>query len=142
MFDLIPFERRQRNDLQRFFTEFEKNFFGIPDSFAGFRTDVVEKEGEFMLEAELPGFSKEDISLNIDNDRLVISAEHKEEQEVKEKDKNYVRRERSYGRFCRSFDLAGIKADAITAEYKNGVLFVALPKNEKLPPASRRIDIQ
>lgn len=140
MFDLMPFDRIGRGDLQRFFDDFEKNFLGWPNNFAGFRTDIVDKGSQYVLEAELPGFTKEDINIDIDGDRLTISAQHNEERE--DKKENFVRRERSYGSFSRSFDISNIQPDAITAEYKNGVLFLNLPKSERAAERNRRIDIQ
>ncbi len=140
MFDLMPFDRRNYKDLQRFFDGFEKNLFGWPESFGGFRTDIIDKGSQYVLEAELPGFAKEDLNIDIDGDRLTISAQHTAENE--EKNENFVRRERSYGSYSRSFDISNIKAEAITAEYKNGVLFLTMPKNDQAAEKSRRIQIQ
>ncbi len=140
MFNLVPFERRQQNELRRLFDDFEKNFFGLSDNFAAFGTDIVDQGDNYLLKADLPGFAKEDIAVNIDGDRLTISAQRNEEfEETKD---NFVRRERSRGTFCRSFDLTGIRAQEITAEYKNGVLSLNLPKDTSQKERSRRIDIQ
>lgn len=140
MFNLVPFERRQQNDLRRMFDDFEKNFFGLSDNFAGFSTDIVDQGDHYLLKADLPGFVKEDIAVDIDGDRLNISAQRNAEHE--EKKENFVRRERSYGSFCRSFDISGIRAKDIRAEYKNGVLSLTLPKDGSQPEKSRRIEIE
>ncbi|SDO04466.1 Hsp20/alpha crystallin family protein [Acetanaerobacterium elongatum] len=140
MFDLMPFDRRNFKDMQRFFDGFEKNLFGWPESFGGFKTDIIDQGSQYVLEAELPGFAKEDLNIDIDGDRLTISAQHTAENE--EKNENFVRRERSYGSYSRSFDISNIKAEAITAEYKNGVLFLTMPKNDQAAEKSRRIQIQ
>ena len=136
MFDLMPWTRNERA-LSRYFDNFDKEFFGMFDSC---KTDIEDKGDHFLLEAELPGFQKDEIHLDVEDNRLTISAEHRDEQEKKEK--NYVRRERSYGTYQRSFDISAIRADEISAEYKNGILEVTLPKAEAVKPASRKIEIQ
>ncbi len=124
MFDLIPFGRRDK-DLFHYFDDFNKNFFGDM-GIAEFKTDIMDKGDKYILQAELPGFAKEDIQIDINGDYLTISAEHKEEKEEKKDD--YIRKERRYGSFARSFNIADVKADAISAEYKDGVLELEMPK--------------
>ncbi|MDI9475321.1 MAG: Hsp20/alpha crystallin family protein [Candidatus Alkaliphilus sp. MAG34] len=138
MFDLIPF-RRGRDNMLSLFDRMEKNFmqdlgFGLPD----FRTDIVDKGDKFVLEAELPGFDKKDINISVDDNRLTITAEHSESKE--ESKDNYIRKERRYGSFARSFDVSNIKTEDIKADYENGVLTLNLPKKDSSPD-SRKIDI-
>ena len=144
MFELTPFVRGNR-----FFTaydpfkemeEIEKRFFGrqLPT----FRTDIRENENSYILEAELPGFSKEDIHAEIKDGYLTIRAERKSESEEKNEKDNYLRRERSYGSFVRSFDLEGIKSEEITASYKDGILSVNLPKEKPEVKEARRLEIE
>ena len=143
MFDLTPFENRKNymSNFSNFFNEFEKNLFGdLAQSFTGFKTDIIDKGDHYLLDAELPGFAKEDINLDIADDRLTISAQHNSENE--EKKDNFVRKERTFGAYTRSFDISSIKADGITASYKNGVLELKLPKLEDKASPSRKIDIQ
>lgn len=138
MFDLMPFGRSD-NNLFNYLDNVEKNFFsGL--NVSQFRTDILDKDDHYELQAELPGFQKEDIHIDVENDTLTISAEHKDE--VEEKKDNYVRRERKYGSFSRSFDVSGVKADGISAEYHNGVLSLTLPKKNPELPATRKIDIK
>jgi HSP20 family protein len=140
MFDLVPFARRE-NNLFNYLDNIEKNFFGdISQDFSSFRTDILEEGNQFVLKAELPGFKKEDIQINIDGDRLIVSAEHKDEME--EKKDNYIRRERRYGSFSRAFDISNIKTDEISAEYNQGILTLNLPKREETIPQSRRLEIK
>lgn len=139
MFDLMPFERRN-NLLSRYFDNFDKEFFG--DFMKEFKTDVLDKGDKFVLEAELPGFKKEDIHIDVEDNRLTIRAEHSESKEEKGDGRNYIRRERSYGSYSRSFDISNVRAGEISAEYNNGVLEVSLPKREETKPAVRKIDIQ
>lgn len=98
-----------------------------PPSAAAFRVDISEDEKAFHIDAELPGITKENISLNIEEDMLTIKAERK--QETEESRKNYHRTERLYGSFSRSFNLGEmIDQEHITADFDNGILHVSLPK--------------
>ena len=91
----------------------------------------------------LPGMKKEDIAVDIDGDYLTISAQRNTETEEKDDKNSYVRRERSYGSFSRSFNISNIKSEEISGSYENGVLKLTLPKkNPTTVPTSRRLDIQ
>jgi HSP20 family protein len=92
-----------------------------------FKVDISEDETSFHIDAELPGITKENISLNIEDDVLTIKAERTKEEE--EKKKNYHRVERAYGSISRSFNIGElIDQDNIAAAFDNGVLCVTLPK--------------
>ncbi|MFR8003428.1 MAG: Hsp20/alpha crystallin family protein [Hydrogeniiclostridium sp.] len=141
MFDLMPFDRRDNDMFSYFdslgrslFNSFGDNFFS---AFGG--TDIVDNGTSYELTADLPGFKKEEISVDINGDRLIISAEHKEDTNGDEK--NYIHRERRYGTLRRSFDINGIQADQISARYTDGVLHLTLPKQAEEVPASHRIEI-
>ncbi len=139
MFDLLPFGRR--NDLSNYFDDFEKNFFGdYSPKMASLKTDIIDKGNAYVIEADVPGFKKEDISIDIDGQYLTIKAEKKEEKEKKEE--NYICRERRCGSYTRSFDISNVKADGISAEFDNGVLKLTLPKLEEEAPKMRRIEIK
>ena len=140
MFGMIPFDRRDEN-LFDLFDNFEKKFFGnTTASLPAFRTDIRDQGDKFLLEAELPGFDKEDISLELKEGILTIKAEHKENQD--QKDGDYIRRERRYGSFSRTFDVTGIDENGITAAYKNGVLELSLPKVVPVVPEAKRISLE
>ena len=141
MFELIPFERRMASfDHFRMMADMERSFFQPSSaSLASFRTDVRDEGDAFMLEAELPGFKKEDISIDIKDERLTISAERKLEND--EQKPNFVKRERYYGSYKRSFGLEGINTDSIEASYIDGVLSLRLPKQAPVVPEIRRIQI-
>ena len=145
MFELIPFDRRNHRvsvyDPFRAFDEMERAFFGNQQpAVLSFRTDVTDTGDSFKLEAELPGFKKEDIKIDIENDCLTISAERHESKD--EKKPNFVKRERLYGSYSRSFDVSGIDVDKISAVYADGILSLELPKKVETAPASRRLEIQ
>ena len=140
MFGMIPFDRRD-SSLFDMLDNFERNFFGTSSNTASsFRTDIRDEGDKFVLEAELPGLKKEDIKLDLKDGILTISAQHSQESE--EKKNSYIRRERRYGSFSRSFDVSGIQEDHITAAYNNGVLELTLPKAQPVVPAARQIDSQ
>ena len=141
MFELIPFDRRMHRlsnyDPFREMDEFFNNTTRAVNT--AFNTDVIDNGDSFELDAELPGFKKEDIHLSIENDCLTISAERKLNKD--EKLPNFVKRERFYGSCSRSFDLTGIDVDKISAAYVDGVLKLTLPKESEEVPVSRNIQI-
>lgn len=145
MLELIPFlsgnSRISTYDPFREMDEFEKRFFGR-NSVSSFSTDIKEDGSSYVLEAELPGFKKEDIDISIDNDYLTIKAERKFESDEKNSRGQYIRCERSYGSFSRSFDISDIDSGKIDAEYKDGILKLTMPKKEKVIPEARKLQIR
>ncbi|MCR5557435.1 MAG: Hsp20/alpha crystallin family protein [Butyrivibrio sp.] len=97
------------------------------------KTDVIEKDNCYQLEAELPGFNKEDIKIDLKNDILTISASHSENNDEKDNNGKYIRRERRSSSYERSFRVHDLKPDDIIAQYRNGVLTVNIPKKEAIP---------
>lgn len=92
--------------------------------------DIAENPDSYEIHAELPGMREEDINITLNNNVLTISGEKK--REVKEERDNFVRVERSYGKFERSFSLPNnISADRVAANYADGVLKISLPKSEE-----------
>lgn len=146
MFELIPFDRTMRRmanfDPFREMDDLERSFFGNTNVVSAFRTDVTDTGDTYKLEAELPGFKKEDIKIDIENDCLTISAERKLENDDKDNKGNFVKRERFYGSYSRSFDVTGIDTDSIEASYTDGVLTLVMPKKKEEIPASRRLEIK
>jgi len=103
--------------------------------------DIIEDSNEYLVKAELPELKKEDVKVSVENGELTISGERKSEKE--EKDKKFHRIERSYGSFIRSFTLPeSVNADKVSAEFKDGVLSVHLPKDEKAKPKSIEVKVQ
>ena len=141
MFGMIPFERHE-NNLFDAFDNFERNFFGSTSSAVTFRTDIRDEGDRFVLEAELPGFRKEDIQLHLKDGILTVSAQRTASSEEKDQQGNYIRRERRFGSFARSFDVAGIDEESISAAYQDGILELTLPKAKPAAPAVRQITIQ
>ncbi|HEY5769313.1 MAG TPA: Hsp20/alpha crystallin family protein [Terrimicrobium sp.] len=102
--------------------------------------DVTEDDKEFLIKAELPEVNKEDVKVTVENGALHIAGERKLEKE--EKDKKYHRIERAYGSFERTFLLPeGMKGEDVTADYKDGVLKVHLPKKEEAKPKPLEVKV-
>ena len=144
MYEMMPFTRSHGVDLYRPFRdleELERSLFAGSGA-AAFKTDIRDTGDAYVLEADLPGMKKEDIHIDIDGDRLSISAERSAVKEEKDENGGYVRCERSYGSFSRSFDISGVQAENISAAYENGVLTLTMPKKEAAVPAARRLEIQ
>ena len=142
MFGMLPFERSDDNFFD-IFDNFERKFFNNTNAnLPAFRTDIRDAGDRFILEAELPGFNKEDISLDLKDGILTISASHSENKEDQDKKGQYLRRERRYGSFSRSFDVTGIDENGITAAYNNGILELNLPKAVPVVPEAKRIAIE
>ena len=116
---------------------------GLEKSFAGFNTDVMEKDGNYVLQAELPGFNKEDIHVDLKDNILTISASHNEEKNEEDKNTRYIRKERRSASYSRSFRVANVTHEDIKAAYNNGVLEVTFPKRDALPEKeAQKIEIK
>jgi HSP20 family protein len=102
--------------------------------------DVAENENEIVLHAELPGLKQEDIDIELTGDTLTLRGERKFENE--DRRDNFVRVERSYGRFQRSFTLGvPVQGDKVTASYRDGILEVHLPKSEETKPRKVQVTV-
>jgi HSP20 family protein len=146
MFGLTPYEsrknslstRRPRDIFDYFFNDDFMPVLG--GNFTSFKTDIKENEKAYVLEAEMPGVTRGDIKLDLNEDVLTISIERKEEKN--EEKGNYIRRERHYGSCGRSFRIDNVKHEGIDAKFDNGVLIVTLPKLQEIPMEKRSIDIK
>ena len=145
MFEIMPFDRRSYRmrpfDPFREMQEMQRAFWNTPAGNNGFRTDISETNDAYKLEAELPGFKKEDIKVDIDDDTLTIKAEHSESNDEQNDEGEYVRRERYYGSYSRSFNVSEIDVDGITAAYESGILTLNMPKKAPVKPESRHLEI-
>ena len=93
------------------------------------KCDIYEKDNKYYIEMDVPGFEKKDIKINVDNGYLNISVE-KENTEENE-DKSYIRRERSFKKYSRSFYVGNIDESLVDASFENGILKIEVPKEEK-----------
>lgn len=93
------------------------------------KCDIYEKGGKVHIELDVPGFNKEDVKVDLDDGILTIAATKHEDKE--EKEKNYYRKERSFGSFKRQFNVGNVKENEIDAKFNNGVLKISFPKEEQ-----------
>ena len=142
---LIPYRRNgsvsNYFDPFRMMADMEREFFGDRKS-GSFNTDIRETDTEYVLEADLPGFNKDDIHVDVNDDSLTISAERHSEHEDKAKRGSYLRCERSYGSYVRTFSLEGVDTEGIKAAFTNGVLTLHLPKRVEPKVVGRRLEIE
>jgi len=146
MVGLVPFNRKSRDLTTKTGLE---DFYNVLDDFFSsdwpmkrnlaydtFKVDVQDSGNEYIIEAEMPGLSKEDIKLGLDDGKLTISVTKNESTE--EKDKNYIHRERRSVSMSRTIHLADADASGIKAKLSDGLLKITVPKAEK---TSTAIDI-
>ena len=143
MFTMIPYRRYLSNPAKMLDSilsdTFSRQISGENTFTNGFRVDIREKDGAYLMEAELPGVAEDQINLTIDDNMLTISADIRTED--KQEDGNRYYCERRTGHVERSFSLDGIDLDQISASYRNGILYVTLPKDKPVEKTVRKIAI-
>lgn len=112
-----------------FYDDFWDDFMPSINVNEAMKCDIYEKGDKSYIEMDIPGFKKEDINVDVANKYLTITATREDKNEDKEK--NYVRKERTYGKFTRSFYIGNVQEDDINAEFKDGILTVSIPKEHK-----------
>src|SRR5699024_1062231 len=153
MAGLIPFNNRKNrsvvsaspwnpfNMIDDFFNEsplLSRNLVSDP-----FKVDVKEMDNEYLVEAEVPGMKKEDIDLSLNDGRLSIAVNRKQEVETNDNDDSYIHRERRYDAMQRTLYLVDVKSDEVSAKLEDGLLKVTVSKDEKQPDNnSKRIEIE
>ena len=139
---LVPYNRKNHSVYNPFqdFDDLERAFFS-DRSLGELKTDIKDLGESYALEADLPGFKKEDIHVDVKDNTLSITAERHSEFEQKEKKNSYLRCERSFGSYTRSFDVTGVDTTKVRAAYNNGVLAITLPKYVKPQPTAQTISI-
>lgn len=150
VFKLVPnYKRNPITRKQDIFDDFFENFIG--DDFlaplrsietkmtSGFRVDVLDNGDHYLIEADLPGFEKENVKIEYENKYLTIIAKKETSEEVVEE--NYIRKERQSGEYRRSFYIDSILSDEIDARFKNGVLKIKVIK-EPLDIDHKEIEIK
>ena len=134
---LIP--RLMPNYLDGVFDDF---FTPVKDSeFSKMKCDIYLKDNNYIMEMDIPGFNKEDVKIEVDdNDYLTITAEKSDESS--EDEKEYVRKERCYGKYQRSFYVGDIDKENIDASFDNGILKVTMPKKQEEKSSKKTIEVK
>lgn len=131
-----------QNTLNRFFDDDLWGFSGLVNS-RQVPVNIRETGKSYELELAAPGLKKEDFSVHMDNNMLTVSFEHKEEDKQEDKRKGYLRQEYRLQSFFRSFTLdETIDAEKITAQYRDGVLYLSLPKKEGAQRITKNIEVK
>ena len=151
MFSMMPYYptrtmKSRVNPTDRYMNPFNddffRSFFGNSEP-AGLKVDVEDQGDKYLLEADLPGMNRDDVSISVENGVLTIAVERKEEKKEDDKNRNYIYHERRMGSMSRSFSLEGVNEEGISAEYTDGVLRLTLPKETQQPESgARKIEIQ
>lgn len=159
MAGLIPFNKKKRTDsksnsirpfnmIDDFFDETFSNFPTLNKNLltGSFKVDVSETDNEYVVEAELPDIKKQEISLSLDDNRLSIAVERREETETVNEEKSYIHKERHYNSMRRSIYLENADSDSnkVDAKLENGLLKVTIPKDKDIeqPDNSQKIEIK
>ena len=103
------------------------------------KCDIYEKDGDYHIEMDIPGFDKKDINIECDKGYLTVTAVKNEEDN--DENKNYIRRERGYGKYQRSFYIGEVDSENVKAEFKHGMLKIVVPK-QKEAETKKRIEIE
>lgn len=136
---LIP--RLMPNYLDGVFDDFFTPMKG--DEFSKMKCDIYLKDDVYTMEMDIPGFDKQDVKIEVDdNDYLTITAEKSTSNDSEDDDKNYVRKERFYGKYQRSFYVGDIDKDNIDATFENGILKVTMPKKEEEKSSKKTIEVK
>lgn len=145
MFTMVPYRRyvsRPVKPFESFLNDpFFKSFFNHQENMmsSSFRVDIREQDDAFVIEAEMPGLTEENINLEVDEGMLTISAEFNTQTNEENAGRMYC--ERRSGHMERSFNLDNIDAENIQAHLKNGILFVNLPKMKPVEKTARKIPV-
>ena len=148
MFGLTPYNNRRNLDVQRasdlwdpesWFDNFFNDFPTLYGSGSQMKVDIKENEKDYEIEAELPGVKKDEINIELRDDRLTISVQREEHDE--EEKRNYIRKERRFSSMSRSFYVSDVKPEDVKAKFENGVLTLTLPKSEDEKKREHKIQI-
>lgn len=148
MLGLVPFAKRDisrgNEDFHSLFDIFNEPFFNMPmmNMNSGFKVDVKDNGDAYELIADFPGMKKENINLDYENNYLTISAKTEEGNDEQDDKGNYIRRERHVGSMSRSFYIDNVDETKITAEFKEGMLKIDLPKRTSTVEKTTKIEIK
>ena len=111
---------------------FYDNFLDEMPSIKGMQCDIYEKDNEYHLEMDIPGYQKDEIKIECHKGTLTVKAEKNEVSEEQDEKKNYIKKERKYGKIERSFYLGDIEEENIHPKYDNGILEIIVPEKKEI----------
>lgn len=144
--NLVKFKKESDILNDTFKSIFNAPFYGAADSIMNPsnynpRVRITEDRDNFYIRMEMPGITKEDLKINLENNVLSVSGTKRKEE--RKEDANLIMNEIYYGEFCRSFNISNdIKTDGIEAEFKDGVINISLPKVEEAKPVVKEIKVK
>ena len=103
------------------------------------KCDVYESDGNYNIEMEIPGYKKEDVKIEVDNGYITVTASKEENEESN--NKNYIHKERSYGKITRTFNFGDVNPNDVKAKFEHGLLTITIPKNKEIE-SKKYIDIE
>ncbi|MFO7878815.1 MAG: Hsp20/alpha crystallin family protein [Bacteroidales bacterium] len=140
---MIPMIKSTSNYLPSMWDQFMKDFENMEERTFQPAINVKETGKDYQVEVSAPGFEKKDFDIDVDNHRLIISYEHKDEKEEKSDDEKYYRREFGMSSFTRTFELPeDAKEDDIQAKYDKGILLIVIPKTSPREDVKKKISIK
>ncbi|MGM0626254.1 MAG: Hsp20/alpha crystallin family protein [Bacteroidota bacterium] len=140
---MIPMIKSTSNYLPSMWDQFMKDFENMEERTFQPAINVKETGKDYQVEVSAPGFEKKDFDIDVDNHRLIISYEHKDEKEEKSDDEKYYRREFGMSSFTRTFELPeDAKEDDIQAKYDKGILLIVIPKTSPREDVKKKVSIK
>ena len=140
---LEPMIFNKRNAFEDFFNSFPLAVFDGRQAAQIMKADIHEKEDSYEIKLDVPGYKKEDITIEIGDNELIIKAKHEESNEEKDENGKVIKRERQFGSAQRSFYIGDdVAKEEIEAKCENGVLQITMPKTKKEEPQKKLIEIQ
>lgn len=124
----------------RFYSDDLFDDFFKPKASGNMKCDVYEKDGKYHVEMEIPGYKKENVKIEVDNGYLTVTAERDETTDESD-EKNYIHKERNYGKITRSFNFGDIDPNDVKAKFEHGLLTITISKNQEVE-TKKYIDIE
>ncbi len=141
---MLPVKRMQHGWLPTFFNDFFDEGFGKIGNINSPAVNVIESDKEYKVEIAAPGMCKDDFKIRVNEEnRLVITMEHKKEDKTEKKDEKFLRREFSYTHYEQTMLLPDhVKKDQIEAKMKHGILKIMIPKDLETPVKEKEVEIK
>ncbi|MDY0316933.1 MAG: Hsp20/alpha crystallin family protein [Acholeplasmatales bacterium] len=137
---MLSLYRKNRSFFDDFFNDFRMVTPNTGNTLM--KTDITETENSYRLAVELPGYDKDDIKVSIEDGYLLIEAEKKIENDEKDNNDKFLRRERYYGSMKRSYYVGDVEIDAIKGSFDKGILHLEIPRETKKIPEKKYLELK